>query len=594
MADRIRRIAPAAVALPVLFLVMSGMARANTITVTSLSDIGATSICILRDAITAANSMTATNGCAAGSGTDSIVFEPGLTGTITLESTLPTITDSNLTITGPTGAPGITISGGGNVQVMEVGGGATLLQNLTIADGSFPGGNGGGIENTSTLTVTNCTFFDNRTSDENGGGIYNSGTLMVTNSTFSGNSVLAGEGGGIENVGTLTVTNSTFSGNSAHGGGGGIENFGGTLTVTNSTFSGNTANEGGGIDNDGALTVTNSTFSGNGVGDVGGGIANFDKLTVTNSTFSGNSAGTGGGGIRNGATATLKGTILAAEPDGGNCDGPIGDADYNISDDASCDFTEAPSGKSINGSTTLNLDPAGLQNNGGPTQTIALEDDSEAVHFIPVLDCTDQESPPMQLTTDQRGFPRPDPGNPNFCDAGAFELQTTPIVISASGERLQIVHSSTPSGNLLNTSFTFTELGFPACDAGDDPFNGIDVAIEPGSCAASGPDAIGFFLNSWAVQTVNHQIYGTLSSIDPPENLTVRMVELPTPAAPACGEWTINIEFTGVDLTPLGDGPFALILRNPDGDAGCFDITNAIVGNQIDPPTRTVRRGVRK
>jgi hypothetical protein len=594
MADRIRRIAPAAVALPVLFLVMSGMARANTITVTSLSDIGATSICILRDAITAANSMTATNGCAAGSGTDSIVFEPGLTGTITLESTLPTITDSNLTITGPTGAPGITISGGGNVQVMEVGGGATLLQNLTIADGSFPGGNGGGIENTSTLTVTNCTFFDNRTSDENGGGIYNSGTLMVTNSTFSGNSVLAGEGGGIENVGTLTVTNSTFSGNSAHGGGGGIENFGGTLTVTNSTFSGNTANEGGGIDNDGALTVTNSTFSGNGVGDVGGGIANFDKLTVTNSTFSGNSAGTGGGGIRNGATATLKGTILAAEPDGGNCDGPIGDADYNISDDASCDFTEAPSGKSINGSTTLNLDPAGLQNNGGPTQTIALEDDSEAVHFIPVLDCTDQESPPMQLTTDQRGFPRPDPGNPNFCDAGAFELQTTPIVISASGERLQIVHSSTPSGNLLNTSFTFTELGFPACDAGDDPFNGIDVAIEPGSCAASGPDAIGFFLNSWAVQNVNHQIYGTLSSIDPPENLTVRMVELPTPAAPACGEWTINLEFTGVDLTPLGDGPFALILRNPDGDAGCFDITNAIVGNQIDPPTRTVRRGVRK
>ncbi|WP_424664503.1 hypothetical protein [Candidatus Binatus sp.] len=56
----------------------------------------------------------------------------------------------------------------------------------------------------------------------------------------------------------------------------------------------------------------------------------------------------------------------------------------------------------------------------------------------------------------------------------------------------------------------------------------------------------------------------------------------------------MRIEFTGVDLTPLGDGPFALILRNPDGDAGCFDITNAIVGDQIDPPTRTVRRGVRK
>jgi hypothetical protein len=38
-----------------------------------------------------------------------------------------------------------------------------------------------------------------------------------------------------------------------------------------------------------------------------------------------------------------------------------------------------------------------------------------------------------------------------------------------------------------------------------------------------------------------------------------------------------------------------LVLTTTDGDfAGCFDITNAITGNQIDPPTRTVRRGVRR
>jgi hypothetical protein len=55
MADRNRRLAVAAVALTFLFLVMSGMARANTITVTSLSDTGAIGICVLRDAITAAN-----------------------------------------------------------------------------------------------------------------------------------------------------------------------------------------------------------------------------------------------------------------------------------------------------------------------------------------------------------------------------------------------------------------------------------------------------------------------------------------------------------------------------------------------------------
>jgi hypothetical protein len=110
----------------------------------------------------------------------------------------------------------------------------------------------------------------------------------------------------------------------------------------------------------------------------------------------------------------------------------------------------------------------------------------------------------------------------------------------------------------------------------------------------NGPDSIEFFLDSWAVQTVNHQTYGTLSSIEPPETLSARMVALPTPVAPACGEWTINLEFAGVDLTPFGDGPFALIVTNPDGDTGCFDVTNAIVGNQIDPPTRTVRRGVRR
>jgi hypothetical protein len=50
----------------------------------------------------------------------------------------------------------------------------------------------------------------------------------------------------------------------------------------------------------------------------------------------------------------------------------------------------------------------------------------------------------------------------------------------------------------------------------------------------------------------------------------------------------------GIDSSDLGNGPFALILSNPDGDTDCFDITNAIVGNQINPPTRTVRRGVRR
>jgi hypothetical protein len=145
--------------------------------------------------------MTATNGCAAGNGHDTIKFR--VAGTITLASTLPEVTDSQLTITG-LAAPGITIDGGFNtsggmlrgVQVMQVAAGATLnLNHLTIAHGvNFLGGGAGGIQNGGTLTVANSVFFRNVIES----GIVNeeTGTLTVTNSTFSLNtaSVVGGVG----------------------------------------------------------------------------------------------------------------------------------------------------------------------------------------------------------------------------------------------------------------------------------------------------------------------------------------------------------------------------------------------------------------
>ena len=72
---------------------------------------------------------------------------------------------------------------------------------------------GGGIYNSGTLTVTNCTFYDNL-AEQTGGGIYNSGTLTVTNTTFSLNT--AGTyGGGIYNStgSAMTLSNSIFAGN---------------------------------------------------------------------------------------------------------------------------------------------------------------------------------------------------------------------------------------------------------------------------------------------------------------------------------------------------------------------------------------------
>jgi len=342
------------------------------------------------------------------------------------------------------------------------------------------------------------------------------------------------------------------------------------------------------------LTVTNSTFSNNQASNgFGGGIYSEGTLKVTNSTFSGNEAlqGGTGGAIHNEGTVSLKGNILAAST-GGNCGGKaVTDVGYNISDDNSCGF----SSPSVNNSTTLHLDPAGLQNNGGPTQTIALEPNSQAIDFIPVADCTDQSSPTaLPLMNDQRGLPRPDPSNLNFCDAGAFELQTTPFVLAPNSERLQIARSTTPISDQVNLAFTFTENGFPTCDAADDAFNGIDVSLLAGSCETHDHTGLFLSLDSWVVHTVNHVSYGTLF-LDPlAATVSARMVELPMPAAPACGEWTLNIEIAGVDSAPLGNGPFSLVLENPDGDQGCFDITNAIVGMQIPVPIRGVRRGVRR
>jgi CSLREA domain-containing protein len=638
MADRNRRFALAAIALPFFLLMMSGLTRAATITVTTLADpAGVSGTCSLRQAITNANGkdQSGSTNCTAGTGTDTIVFS--VTGKITLGSALPAISNTSpgsLTIDGSGQA--ITLDGADTYQIFNINSGATLnLQFLTLAHGFVLGneegfGAGGAVFNEGgTLTVTNCTFSDNQS--------------IGSAVSGSGNGE-AGAGGAIDSTGTLTVTDSTFSGNQATGGAGVSSGVGGgqglggaifndgAMTVTGSTFSANKATGGGGEDagggdgNGGAIaqgqgvgpaTVINSTFSANqaigGGGDPsgdgnGGAIAAVSfggTLTVTNCTFSGNqtTAGAGpggkavGGAIDNDGSLSIvavKGTILSSST-GGNCGGSaVTDVGHNISDDGSCGFTVPPSGTSLNNSTTLNLDPAGLQNNGGPTNTIALEGNSEAVDFIPVADCTDQSPTPLPLKIDQRGFPRPDPGNPEFCDAGAFELQTTPIVISAAGERLQIVNGSTPSGDQLNTSFTFTENATPTCDAADDPFNGVDITIRTGSCAALGSDAVEFFLGGWVVHTVNHQTYGTTSLVERPVILSARMVELPTPAAPACGEWTINLEFTGISLAEFGHGPFALIVTNGDGDQGCLDVTNAIVGNQIIPPTRTVRRGVRR
>ena len=354
-----------------LTLVCVSMAWATTFTVTNTDDSAPGS---LRAAIAQAN---------AKAGSDQIVFTDGVNGTITLASVLPPITDeAELAING---GGDVTVSGNHEVGVFEV--------------------RSSSIEATTKLTLRNLTIADGAgavtTVGRQGGGINNDGTLEVVNVTFSGNQ--AESGGGIDNglFSKLKVTNSTFSGNSAVGGGG-IYNRSGPLEVTNNTFSNNSAsNSGGGIYH----------------------VSTVDMVKVTNSTFSGNSADEGSGIYNNGSPTrvTLSNTILANSPSGGNCLGfPVTDGGYNIDSGTSCGFTAA-SGSLSN--TNPLLDPAGLQDNGGRTQTIALQPDSPAVDLVGQGAC-----PPP--TTDQRGIERPQGA---ACDSGAFELAqdtTPPTVIS--------------------------------------------------------------------------------------------------------------------------------------------------------------------
>ncbi len=78
---------------------------------------------------------------------------------------------------------------------------------------------------------------------------------------------------------------------------------------------------------------------------------------------------------------------------------------------------------SVNDLTKLFADPVRLQDNGGPTKTLALAPDSPAVDQIPLAACHIRDAlgtPTAQytITTDQRGMKRP---QGKACDIGAYE-----------------------------------------------------------------------------------------------------------------------------------------------------------------------------
>ncbi|MBX3009963.1 MAG: hypothetical protein KF832_00605 [Caldilineaceae bacterium] len=113
-------------------------------------------------AVTAANTDTATGGCAAGSGADTITLLGNVTLTAAVNgydglppiTSLITIEGSGFTIARDTSAPEFRI-------VSVESGGDLTLNNITISGGQTAVNNGGGISNFGTVTLNNSTLSGN-------------------------------------------------------------------------------------------------------------------------------------------------------------------------------------------------------------------------------------------------------------------------------------------------------------------------------------------------------------------------------------------------------------------------------------------------
>ncbi len=215
--------------------------------------------------------------------------------------------DGVLSITGSTFTGNATQRDGG--AIYDVGLGFTLTD--STVSGNTAAGKGGGIfENSATSgpasSYTRSVIKDNTAGT--GGGTYftnSSGPVVIVESTISGNRATLDGGGGIYNSTGLTLTRSTISGNTSTTRGGGVYNIAGTITGANSTISGNTATvSGGGLfesSNNGTtfnnVTVTaNASAQGSGI-TVSAGVLNLSNSIVAGNTGSPNNVfGTFGGG----------------------------------------------------------------------------------------------------------------------------------------------------------------------------------------------------------------------------------------------------------------------------------------------------------
>ena len=333
------------------------------------------------------------------------------------------------------------------------------ISNSTLSNNSA--GGGGAISNSdATLNISNSTLSNNSTTGGTGGAIYNIGnsTLSISYSTLSDNSALYNgtnsgvAGGAISNTssGAISISNSTVSNNTS-GTGGAISSTGtGNITISNSTLSNNSATLYGGGQGGGAiyiyntnnprptLIISNSTLSNNSAnyGTKGGGAINNDGaiLSISNSTLSNNSA-TSASAIRGGGffVNTIFANGTGVQFDVGGFTGT-----NNLVTSGTYSWATTVSRAPLN----LGL----LQNNGGPTQSIALLSGSVA---IGAGDAAISNAAPIS-GKDQRGYSR----SSTAPSIGAFEFNGAAPAPAPTITSISPVTGSAAGGNTLTITGT--------------------------------------------------------------------------------------------------------------------------------------------